>query len=80
MTPMQIQRIAEFIGRLSEIGLTPPLWKRDPGPEVEYQIMAHRAYEVAKIVTLPHTRSGRRTTTRRHQMLQEMAFPTRTRW
>ena len=57
MTPMQIQRIAEFV-ELSCLKMN-----RSPSVEeiqdlVEYQIMAHGAYEVAKnYVTYRYTRS-----------------------
>ena len=57
MTPMQIQRIAEFV-ELSCLKMN-----RSPSVEeiqdlVEYQIMAHGAYEVAKTyVTYRYTRS-----------------------
>ena len=57
MTPMQIQRIAEFVELSCE------KMNRSPSVEeiqdlVEYQIMAHGAYEVAKsYVTYRYTRS-----------------------
>ena len=57
MTPMQIRRIAEFV-ELSCLKMN-----RSPSVEeiqdlVEYQIMAHGAYEVAKnYVTYRYTRS-----------------------
>ena len=75
MTPMQVKRIAEFV-ELSCLKMSRSPSVEEIQDRVEYQIMAHGAYEVAKnYVTYRYTRSlVRKSNTTDEKILSLIAF------